>query len=135
MPRMFLVVDDEDAGEQLDLVIEKLEGDGAGEESRVHENAGSERERVGHRPRLAEEQGGSVVGGSGLLEEVDLNIGDRKPGLMNYNRRDSASGGGESYFPRPFAGAPVLDGPINEGVTHQCHHERENEMLSFPLHA
>src|SRR5262245_10748952 len=52
-PEVLLVINDEDAGQQLNFMTKSLEGKGAREECRIHEDALAKGQVVGHRSRLA----------------------------------------------------------------------------------
>ena len=56
------MIDDEHAGQQLDFMIEKLEGDRARKERGVHKDASAESNIIGDRSWLAEKECGRGVG-------------------------------------------------------------------------
>ena len=58
LPRIFPAIDDEDPGEEFNFVAEQLEGERAGQEGGIHENAFSEWDLAGHGPGLGEKEGG-----------------------------------------------------------------------------
>ena len=53
-----MAIDNERPGEQLNFVTEELEGDRAGQEGGIHEDAFAEGNLVGHWPWLVEKEGG-----------------------------------------------------------------------------
>lgn len=88
---MFLVIDDQDPGQQFQFVAEHLHGQRAREKGRIHENASSERKIVGDRFRVAEGQMGGRIFPEGSVCENDLDVGDPESGLVD----DEQRGGGK----------------------------------------
>jgi hypothetical protein len=117
---MFLPINDQHAGQQLDFVTEELERNGARQKGRVHEDTFPERHLVGHRPWLAKQQSDRpICCGQGLSGKADLDVGDGQPGLVNHDCRDIVAAGCESHPPRPVAGAAMLDALVEYDVASQ----------------
>jgi hypothetical protein len=124
-PTVFLPINDQHAGEQLDFVTEQLERNGARQKGRIHENTSPERHLIGHRSWLAEQQSDRTIGGGkGLFGKPDLDVGDGQRGLINHDRRDVAAAGCESHPPGSVAGAAMLDDLVENDVTRQRQQER-----------
>ena len=128
---MLLVIDDEDAGQQLNFVAEQLEGKRSRQEGGIHKNAPAEGQIIRHRTRLAENQGARGIGERQALSgEGDLHVGQRQLGLIDYQRW-SAIGNRirERDLPRSFPGAPVFDALIKNGIDYQRDQKCQDEML------
>ena len=127
-PGVFFVIDDEDTWQELDFVTEHLEGDGAGQEGGVEENAVTERERVGDFAGEAEFED-DIGGGGGFLGERDENISDGQEGLIDEDGGRVGGFGGEGDLPGAFAVAAMFDAPVEQDVACQGDEEGEQEVF------
>jgi hypothetical protein len=122
---MFLPINDQHAGQQLDFVAEKLECNGARQKGRIHENTLPEWHLVRDRPRLVKDQTNrGICWAQALSGKPDLDVRNGQPGLVNHDCRNIAAAGCESHLPRPVASAAMLNALVEYDVASQRQQER-----------
>jgi hypothetical protein len=122
---VFLPINDQHAGEQLDFVAEQPESNGARKKGRIQENTFPEGHLVGDHPWLVKQQSDRIIRcGQGLSGKADLDVGDGQSGLVNHDCRDIVAAGCESHPPRPVAGAAMLDALVENDITSQRQQKR-----------
>jgi len=133
-PGMFLAIEDEGPGEQFNFVAEELEGDGARQKGRIHEDAFAEGKVVGHGLWLSEKEGGGICGRREALPgEEYLDVGDGELGMVDNDGGVAGRGAREGDLPGAIASASVLDGLVAEGVTKQGEQKRQAKVFHGAL--
>ena len=108
----------------------EFEGDGAGEEGRVHEEAFSERHRVGDGARLIEPKNARDVGGKGgFAGKSDLDVGNADRRLINDKGGSGRLVISECDLPRPLASAAMFDGMVEDGVTRKSQEKGQSGVF------
>jgi hypothetical protein len=130
-PRMLLMVNHQDPREQFDFVIKQPQGNRAGKEGRIEENALPERHIEGDLPGGIESERGNQVarGEANFLQEINLYIGDRQLRLVNNKDRYTVQPVGERNLPWPIARLAIANPVIKQDVPNYRQREGQNEML------
>lgn len=127
---MFLVIDDQNARQQLQFVPEDLHGHGSWKKGRIHENASSKRQIIRDQFRALKRKVRWRVSKLGLVGEHKVYVYYLQRGLVDQKRGKSCSlRARKSHLPGSLAIPQVFDTAVSDNVNHHRRKKGDDEMF------